>query len=87
MATGSEGTVQKLKVRLLEKSLSRTDGVRGIGDDDIISGSVIREEFETIADENGNSRIVEEGRHMRKELLGNTDDGLFLDASRSSCDD
>ena len=49
---------------------------RGIGDNDIVGGGVIREEFETTADGNGYSEIVTGGGHVKKVSLRNTDDCL-----------
>lgn len=71
-----ERLLQQGKVRSFEQARGRTDGIRGISDDDVVFVFVFRQELESITDEDGDSRVGEDGRHVRQVLLGNTDDGF-----------
>ena len=76
MSTGLQGLVEEGEVRSLEQGLGRSDWVRRVGDDAVVGVLVFREELESVSDEDGNSWVLVAGRHVRKELLGHSDDGL-----------
>jgi hypothetical protein len=64
VSTRCECIVKELKVRLLEERLGRSDGVRRIGDDDIVGGFVLCEKLESVANINGHPWRSEEARHV-----------------------
>ena len=66
----------------MEESQSRTNGIRGVGDDDTVVPGFIREEFKAETDEGSDSRVVKEGRHVIQGLHRNTDDGPTTKCSR-----
>jgi len=76
VATFTEGFFEEGKVWSLEQGFGRSDRVGRISDDNIVRILVLGEEFEAVADENGNTGVLVAGRHFRKELLGYTDHGL-----------
>lgn len=53
--------MEKLEVRFLEEGLGGTDGVGGVGDDDVVGGFVFLKEFEAISNVNGYARVGEKG--------------------------
>ena len=73
-----ERILQQLEVWGLEQGLSGTDWVRRIGDDDIVFVLVLGQEFESIANEDGDSLVVVAFRHVGEELLRHTNDGLSI---------
>lgn len=86
MTTRGEGAVQEFEIRLLEERCGGTNGIRRVGDDDIVCRGVVCEEFKPVTDEDGYSGIVKKGRHVREELFGNADDGLNIDMDRCVID-
>ena len=52
----SQSVVQKLEVGLLEEGLGRSNGIRRVGNDNIVGGGVISEELEAITDVNTDTR-------------------------------
>ena len=50
MTSRVKGVVKELEVRFLEEGSSGTDGIRGVGDDDIVRRGVFRQELEAIPD-------------------------------------
>lgn len=71
-----EGVVQELEIRFLEEGLGGSDGVGGVGDDDVVGGFVICEEFEAVANVDGYFWGGEEGGHVWEVHFGYADDGL-----------
>ena len=76
VSPGGERVAEELEVRLLEEGRSGPDGVRGVRDDHVVRGRVVREEPEAVADEDGHARVAEERGHVREELLRDADDRL-----------
>jgi len=74
--TVAQGGVQQLKVRLLEKRLSRAFGVGAVGDDDVELVDVVLQEFEAVGNVDGDVGVFESDGHAAEVLLGETDDGL-----------
>lgn len=68
VSAGGERGVEELEVGLLEERLGGTDGVRRVGDDDVVGGGVLGEELEAVADVDGDAGVVEEGGHVGEEL-------------------
>jgi hypothetical protein len=64
--------VKELEIGFFKEGSRGPDRVRRIGDDHIITRPVVCKEFEAIADEDFDFRGFEQGRHMRKVLLGNS---------------
>lgn len=75
--TFAEGAMEQFKVCLLEKGLSRTFRVAGVGDDDVKLALLVLEELEAVANDGGSLRVFEANGHAREVLLGETDDGLI----------
>ena len=73
-----EAVPKELVIGLLEERCSGSVGVRAIGDDGIVGRGVLREEFEAVADVDCYAWVGEEGGHVRKVLLGYTDDCLYI---------
>lgn len=73
----AKGVVEELEVRLLEEALSRTLGVRRVGDDDIKGVLVVVEELEAVANVDGGLGVVETSSHLGEELLGDAGDSLL----------
>jgi hypothetical protein len=81
----SEGVVKELEVRFLEEGSSGTDGIRGVGDDDIVRRGVLRQELEAIPDMYNDLWVREQSGHVGEELFGDTDHSLPVESeSRES---
>jgi len=76
VAARSEGVMEELEVGLLEEGGGGANRVRGVGNDNIVGGLVVSEELETVADEDGDTGIGEEGGHVGEVLLGDANHGL-----------
>ena len=50
--------------------------VGGVSDDEVIGGSVVKEELEAVADVDGHFLGREDGGHVREVCSGDEDDGL-----------
>jgi hypothetical protein len=72
----TERAVEQLEVRLLEKSLSGTLWVAGVGDDDVEFALLVLEELEAVTNNGGGLGVLEADRHAGEVLLGETDDSL-----------
>lgn len=76
VSSRGQGIMKKLEVRLLEERLGGADGIRGVGDDNIVGSFVLGKELETISDEDSDLGRSKEGGHVREVDLGDTDNGL-----------
>ena len=83
MTSRSKGVMEELEVRFLEEGSSGTDGIRGVGDDDIVFGSATCQELEAIPDIRNYLRVREQSGHMREELFGDTDYSLRVESVSS----
>lgn len=68
--------LQQGKVRCLEECLGRTNGVRRIGNDDVVFVFVLGKELEAIANVDGDSRVLVACRHVGEEFLRDSDHSL-----------
>ena len=59
-----QGILEELEVRGLEESLGGSNGVRRVGDDNVVLVFVVGEELESISDVDGDSWILVAFRHM-----------------------
>ncbi len=82
VTTFLEGLLQQGKVRSLEQGRCWTNGIRRIRDDDIVFVLVLWEELESIADEDSDFGVSENGGHVWEVLLGDSDDS-FVDVTES----
>lgn len=74
--TLTEGTAEKLKVRLLEEGGSRAVRVRGVGDDDVELVLVVVQELEAIANVNLDLGVLVDTGKRWEILLGEANNGL-----------
>lgn len=71
-----ESLLEELEVRGLEKSLGGTDGVRRVGDDNVVLVLVLGKELKTVTNVNFNSGVLVAVGHEREPLLRDSDDSL-----------
>ena len=76
VTSGIKGVVKEPEVRFLEEGSSGTDGIRRVGDDDIIRRGVFRQELEAIPNMHKDFWVREQFRHMGEEPFGDTDHSL-----------
>lgn len=71
---------------LLEQHLGRSNRVRRVGDDHIISVLLVRQELESVLDDHVDFRVGVADREGRKVFLGEADHGLVDFAERDRFD-
>lgn len=71
-----QGSVEKLKVWLLEQRLCWTLWITAVGDDDIEFVLAVSQEFEAISNVHFDSRMLEADGHARQVFLADTRDSL-----------
>lgn len=76
-----QSILQQLEIWSLEQSLGGSDGIRRIGDDDIVLVLVLGKELESITNVDSDSRVLVAFGHVGEPLLGYSDNGLLV----SSC--
>lgn len=75
-AAGSESVLEKLKVRGLEEGVGWAHWVRGVSDDDIVSGLVVLQPLEAVTDVEGDLGALEALGHLLEVELGDARDCL-----------
>ena len=65
-STRSISVSNELEKRLLEQRGSRSDRARGVGDNNIVHRSIVREILEAIIDHDFYTRVGEEVGHVRE---------------------
>jgi hypothetical protein len=76
VATGLEGTLKEGEVGSLEEGGGGADGVRRVGDDDVVLVLVLGEELEAVTDEDLDTGVVVALGELGEVELGDADDGL-----------
>ena len=76
----SEGIVEELEIRFLEEGSSGTDGVRGVGDDDIVRRGILGQELEAIPDKHDDLWVREQSGHVGEVFFRDTDYGLPVES-------
>jgi hypothetical protein len=71
-----QGSMEKLKVWLLEQRLCWTLWITAVGDDDIEFVFAVSQEFEAISNVHFDSRVLEADGHARQVFLADTRDSF-----------
>lgn len=83
-ASFAQGSVQQLKVGLLEQRLGGAFRVGAIGDDHVKLVLVVSQEFEAVANVGLDVGVLEANAHAGKVFLRHADDSLFQSETNHS---
>jgi hypothetical protein len=81
-SSSTKGFLEELEVGLLEERVGGTDGIGRVGDDNVEFVLLVVQEFESVADEDGDTRIFKSSGHVRKESFRDTGNS-FVDVAES----